>query len=104
MHFDRNDYREKVLLEALGAKKSMKDFTVNELYNAINNMEYSFDGSTVGIAENYHSIIQALDAKGAAVESLKNKTLRMLCRVKGQLEFEIQRKYITLITMNCLMS
>lgn len=87
LHFDRNDYREKVLLEALGAKKSMKDFTVNELYNAINNMEYSFDGSTVGIAENYHSIIQALDAKGAAVESLKNKTLRMLCRVKGQLEF-----------------
>ena len=87
LHFNKSNYREKALLEALGAKKSMKDFRIDELYNAVNNMECSFDGSTVGIAENYHSIIVALDAKGASVESLKNKTLRMLCRVKGQLEF-----------------
>lgn len=87
LHFDRNDYREKALLEALGAKKNMKEFTVDELYDAINNVERLFDGSTAVIVENYHFLIQALDAKGASVESLKDKNLKMLCRTNDRLEF-----------------
>lgn len=87
LHFDRNDYREKALLEALGAKKSMKEFTVDEMYDAINNVERLFDRSTAGIVENYHFLVQALDAKGASIESLKDKSLRMLCRTNDKLEF-----------------
>lgn len=88
LHFNKSDSWERLLLEALGAKKNMKEFTVDELYDAINKVECLFDsGSKVGIAENYHSIIQALDAKEASIESLKGKTLRMSCLIDGRREF-----------------
>lgn len=83
------DYDEKMLLEALGAKKSMTDFTETELYEAVNNVEKLYGGERDNsrIQEIYHILSQSLDSKRASFESYGNKSLRMLCRIKNSFEF-----------------
>ena len=84
-----HDYREKILLEALGAKKNIVEFTETELYEAVSNVEklYGEESSYPRIQEIYHVLSQALDSKGASFASYGNKPLRLLCRINNSFEF-----------------
>lgn len=75
-------YGEKRLLQALGAKRSMDEFTAEELYDAVNNVEGLYDGSTsyAGVQAIYHTLKQALSRKSPSGLP-DGRMLRMLCRI-----------------------
>ena len=77
-----NEYRHKELLRSLGAKRSMSEFSVDELYDAINNISERFEREGLAqedVVDFYLSLIHALDvARGETTSPAK--PLRLICR------------------------
>ncbi len=85
------DYKTKNLLEKLGAKKHLSDFSSEDLYNAINQQEHQWKFPYVGAQAFYHTIKQALDSKENSLSLPKEKTLRLLCKINENYEFKDSR-------------
>lgn len=86
------DYKTKNLLEKLGAKKHLSDFSADDLYNAINQQENQWKFPYSGAQVFYHVIKQALDSKENSPSLPTDKSLRLLCKINEQYEFRDSRE------------